>query len=120
MEDYEFEVKRGIKNSRIKIFEDYVYSSEPTKLTSPTKIVFPLWTIMFSPNIISPLPHLQSLNLQQFFYFLSLTDLAPFVSHAILVICNFSSGVSGLIASNLVSRSLVSISGISFLRVLFR
>ena len=34
MEDFEFEVKRGIKNSRIKIFEDYVYSSEPTKLTS--------------------------------------------------------------------------------------
>ena len=34
MEDFEFEVKSGIKNSRIKIFEDYVYSSEPTKLTS--------------------------------------------------------------------------------------
>ena len=34
MEDFEFEVKKGIKNSRIKIFEDYVYSSEPTKLTS--------------------------------------------------------------------------------------
>ena len=34
MGDYEFEVKKGIKNSRIKIFEDYVYSSEPTKLTS--------------------------------------------------------------------------------------
>ena len=34
MEDFEFEIKKGIKNSRIKIFEDYVYSSEPTKLTS--------------------------------------------------------------------------------------
>ena len=34
MEDFEFEVKRGIKNSRIKIFKDHVYSSEPTKLTS--------------------------------------------------------------------------------------
>jgi len=33
-EDFEFEVKKGIKNSRIKIFKDYVYSSEPTKLTS--------------------------------------------------------------------------------------
>ncbi len=34
MQDYEFEVKKGIKNSRIKIFKDYVYNTEPTKLTN--------------------------------------------------------------------------------------
>ncbi len=34
MEDYEFEVKKGIKNSKIKIFKDYVYNTDPTKLTS--------------------------------------------------------------------------------------
>jgi hypothetical protein len=34
MQDFEFEVKRGIKNSRIKIFKDYVYNIEPTKLTN--------------------------------------------------------------------------------------
>ena len=34
MQDYEFEVKKGIKNSKIKIFKDYVYNIEPTKLTS--------------------------------------------------------------------------------------
>ncbi len=34
MEDFEFEVKKGIKNSKIKIFRDYVYDTEPTKLTS--------------------------------------------------------------------------------------
>ena len=34
MQDYEFEVKRGIKNSKIKIFKNYVYNTEPTKLTS--------------------------------------------------------------------------------------
>ena len=34
MQDYEFEVKNGIKNSKIKIFKDYVYNIEPTKLTS--------------------------------------------------------------------------------------
>ena len=34
MQDYEFEVKKGIKNSKIKIFKDYVYNTEPTKLTS--------------------------------------------------------------------------------------
>ena len=34
MQDYEFEVKKGIKNSKIKIFKDYVYDTEPTKLTS--------------------------------------------------------------------------------------
>ena len=34
MEDYEFEVKNGVKNSKIKIFKDYVYNTDPTKLTS--------------------------------------------------------------------------------------
>ena len=34
MQDYKFEVKKGIKNSKIKIFKDYVYNTEPTKLTS--------------------------------------------------------------------------------------
>jgi hypothetical protein len=33
MQDYEFEVKKGIKNSKIKIFRDYVYSTKPTELT---------------------------------------------------------------------------------------
>ncbi len=33
IQDYEFEVKRGIKNSRIKIYKDYEYNTEPTKLT---------------------------------------------------------------------------------------
>jgi hypothetical protein len=33
IQDYEFEVKKGIKESRIKIFKDYEYSTEPTKLT---------------------------------------------------------------------------------------
>jgi len=33
IQDYEFEVKKGIHNSKIKIFKDYVYSTEPTKLT---------------------------------------------------------------------------------------
>tara|TARA_A100001011_G_scaffold379885_1_gene446442 strand:+ start:23 stop:1177 length:1155 start_codon:yes stop_codon:yes gene_type:complete len=31
--DYEFEIKKGIEDSRIKIFKDYVYNTEPTKLT---------------------------------------------------------------------------------------
>ena len=31
--DYEFEVKKGIKDSRIKIYRNYEYSTEPTKLT---------------------------------------------------------------------------------------
>ena len=31
--DYEFEVKSGIKNSKIKIYKDYEYNTEPTKLT---------------------------------------------------------------------------------------
>ena len=34
MQNYEFEIKKGIKNSKIKIFKDYVYDTEPTKLTS--------------------------------------------------------------------------------------
>ena len=33
IQDYEFEVKKGIKESRIKIFKDYDYNTEPTKLT---------------------------------------------------------------------------------------
>ena len=34
IQDFEFEVKRGIQNSRIKIFKDYVYNTDPTKLTN--------------------------------------------------------------------------------------
>ena len=34
IQDFEFEVKRGIKNSKIKIFRNYVYNTDPTKLTS--------------------------------------------------------------------------------------
>ena len=34
MHDYEFEINRGIKNSKIKIFKNYVYNTEPTKLTN--------------------------------------------------------------------------------------
>jgi hypothetical protein len=34
MLDYELEIKKGIKNSKIKIFKDYVYDTEPTKLTN--------------------------------------------------------------------------------------
>jgi hypothetical protein len=34
IQDYEFEVKKGIKNSKIKIFKDYTYNTEPTKLTN--------------------------------------------------------------------------------------
>ena len=33
IQDYEFEVKKGIKDSKIKIFKEYDYSTEPTKLT---------------------------------------------------------------------------------------
>ncbi|MDB9815233.1 ABC transporter substrate-binding protein, partial [Candidatus Pelagibacter sp.] len=33
IQDYEFEVKKGIKDSRIKIFKNFEYSTEPTKLT---------------------------------------------------------------------------------------
>jgi ABC-type branched-subunit amino acid transport system substrate-binding protein len=32
--DYEPEIKKGIKNSKIKIFKDYLYDTEPTKLTN--------------------------------------------------------------------------------------
>ena len=34
IQDYEFEVKKGIKESRIKIFKEYDYNTEPTKLTN--------------------------------------------------------------------------------------
>ena len=34
IQDFEFEVKRGVKNSKIKIFRNYVYNIDPTKLTS--------------------------------------------------------------------------------------
>ena len=33
IQNYEFEVKKGIKESRVKIFKNYDYSTEPTKLT---------------------------------------------------------------------------------------
>ena len=33
IQDYEFEVKKGMKNSNIKIYKDYEYNTEPTKLT---------------------------------------------------------------------------------------
>merc|ERR1711991_571540 len=33
IQDYEFEIKKGIKNSKIEIFKDYEYNIEPTKLT---------------------------------------------------------------------------------------
>ena len=33
IQDYEFEIKLGIKNSKIKIFKNYDYNTEPTKLT---------------------------------------------------------------------------------------
>ena len=33
IQDYEFEIKKGIQNSKIKIFKNYDYSIEPTKLT---------------------------------------------------------------------------------------
>ncbi len=34
IQNFEFEVKRGIKNSKIKTFKDYVYNTDPTKLTN--------------------------------------------------------------------------------------
>ena len=37
MQKYELEIRRGIKNSKIKIFKDYVYDTEPTKLTNQIK-----------------------------------------------------------------------------------
>ena len=33
IQDYEFEIKKGIKDSRVKIFKNYDYSTDPTKLT---------------------------------------------------------------------------------------
>ena len=33
IQDYEFEVKKGMKNSKINIYKDYEYNTEPTKLT---------------------------------------------------------------------------------------
>ena len=33
IQDYEFEIKKGIKESRIKVFKDYDYNTEPTELT---------------------------------------------------------------------------------------
>ena len=33
IQDYEFEVKNGMKNSKIKIYKDFEYNTEPTKLT---------------------------------------------------------------------------------------
>ena len=34
MLDYEFEIENGINKSKIKIFKNYIYDTEPTKLTS--------------------------------------------------------------------------------------
>jgi len=34
MHSYEFEVQKGIKDSNIKIYKDYLYDTEPTKLTN--------------------------------------------------------------------------------------
>ena len=33
IQDYEFEIKKGIKDSKINIFKNYDYNTEPTKLT---------------------------------------------------------------------------------------
>ncbi len=33
IQNYEFEVKKGMKNSEINIFKDYVYNTDPTRLT---------------------------------------------------------------------------------------
>ena len=33
MQNYEFEIKKGIKSSKIKIYKNYIYDTEPTKLT---------------------------------------------------------------------------------------
>ena len=33
IQDYEFEVKKGMQNSKIKIYKDFEYNTEPTKLT---------------------------------------------------------------------------------------
>ena len=34
IQEFEFEVKKGIKNSKIKIYKNYEYDTEPTKLTN--------------------------------------------------------------------------------------
>ncbi|WP_435148905.1 ABC transporter substrate-binding protein [Candidatus Pelagibacter bacterium nBUS_32] len=34
MQNYEFEIKKGIKSSKIKIYKEYTYDTEPTKLTN--------------------------------------------------------------------------------------
>ncbi|WP_435114055.1 ABC transporter substrate-binding protein [Candidatus Pelagibacter bacterium nBUS_36] len=34
MQNFEFEVQKGIKDSNIKIYKDYLYDTEPTKLTN--------------------------------------------------------------------------------------
>jgi len=34
IQNYEFEIKKGIKDSKIKIFKNYIYNTEPTKLTN--------------------------------------------------------------------------------------
>jgi ABC-type branched-subunit amino acid transport system substrate-binding protein len=34
IQNYEFEIKKGIKNSKIKIYKNYTYNIEPTKLTN--------------------------------------------------------------------------------------
>ena len=34
IQDYEFEVKEGIKNSKIKVFKQHSYNTDPTKLTN--------------------------------------------------------------------------------------
>ena len=33
-QNYELEIKKGLKNSKIKIYKDFVYDTEPTKLTN--------------------------------------------------------------------------------------
>ena len=33
IQNYEFEIKKGIKNSKINIYKEYIYNTEPTKLT---------------------------------------------------------------------------------------
>ncbi len=34
IQNYEFEIKKGIKDSKIKIFKNYIYNTEPTELTN--------------------------------------------------------------------------------------
>ena len=33
IQDYEFEIKKGMKNSKLRIYRDYEYNTDPTKLT---------------------------------------------------------------------------------------